>query len=82
MFSYTAFLILADNIKTLTFFYYLIKHAKTLKDLEAQAKAILVSRFAELNDQALRNYNTAAKQAPLLTTSALRAHKALTPKID
>jgi hypothetical protein len=53
-----------------------------LKDSEAQARAALVSRFTESSDQALRNYNTAAKQAPLLAISALKAHKALTFKVN
>jgi hypothetical protein len=59
-----------------------IRHAKTLKNSGAQAKAVLVSRFAKLSNQALRNYSAAAKQAPLLATFALRAHKALTLKVD
>jgi hypothetical protein len=82
IFSYTALLTLANSIKTLTFSYYFIRHAKILKDLEAQAKAILVLRFAKSSNQALRNYNTAAKQAPFFVTFALRAHKALTFKVD
>jgi hypothetical protein len=53
-----------------------------LKDSEAQAKAVLVLRFAKSNDQALRNYSTAAKQALFFVTFVLRAHKAFTPKVD
>jgi hypothetical protein len=30
----------------------------------------------------LRNYSTAAKQAPFLVTSALKAHKAFTFKVN
>jgi hypothetical protein len=30
----------------------------------------------------LRNYSAAAKQAPFLATLALRAHKALIPKVN
>jgi hypothetical protein len=82
IFSHTALFTLAGNTKTLTSFYYLIRHAKTLKDSGAQARAVSVSRFAKSSDQALRNYSAAAKQAPPLATSALRAHKALTPKVD
>jgi hypothetical protein len=53
-----------------------------LKNLGARAKAASVSRFAKSNDQALCNYSAAAKQAPFFAISALRAHKALIPKID
>jgi hypothetical protein len=81
-FSYTALSTLAGNTKTLTFSYHLTGHAKTLKNSEARARATSVSRFAKSSDQALRNYSAAAKQAPLLATSALRAHKALTPKVN
>jgi hypothetical protein len=82
IFSHKALFTLASNIKTLTFFHYLTRHAKTLKDLEARARAVLVLRFAKSSDQAPRNYSTAAKRASLLITSALRAHKALTLKVD
>jgi hypothetical protein len=50
MFSHTAFLILANNIKTLIFFHYPTEHIKTLKDSETQAKAVSVLCFAELSD--------------------------------
>jgi hypothetical protein len=53
-----------------------------LKDSEAQARAVLVLCFAKSSDQALRNYNTAIKQAPFLATSALKAHKAFTSKVN
>jgi hypothetical protein len=53
-----------------------------LKNLRAQAKAVLVLCFAKSSDQALRNYSAAAKQAPFFATSALRAHKAFTPKVN
>jgi hypothetical protein len=82
IFSYTALLILASSTKTLTFSYYLTRHTKTLKNLEAQAKAVLVLCFVKSSDQALRNYSAAVKQAPFFATSALRAHKALTLKIN
>jgi hypothetical protein len=81
-FSYTALLTLTGSTKTLTFSYHLTGHAETLKNSGARARAASVLRFAESSDQALRNYSAAAKQAPSLATSALRAHKALTPKID
>jgi hypothetical protein len=42
----------------------------------------LVSRFAKSSNQALRNYNTAVKQAPFLVISALKAHKASTLKVN
>jgi hypothetical protein len=48
-----------------------------LKNLRAQAKAVLVSRFTKLSD-----YNIAVKQAPFFITTALRAHKAFTLKIN
>jgi hypothetical protein len=82
IFSYTALFILASNTKTLTFSYYLTKHAETLKDLGTQARAVLVLCFAKSSDQALRNYSVAAKRAPFLVISALRAHKALTSKVN
>jgi hypothetical protein len=82
IFSYVALFALTSSTKTLITFYHLIRHAKTLKDLGAQAKAVLVLCFAESNDQALRNYSAAIKQAPFLATSALKAHKALTPKVN
>jgi hypothetical protein len=82
IFSHTALLILAGSIKTLTSSHYLTEHAETLKDLGARARAVSVSRFAELSDQAPRNYSAAAKQAPSLATPTLKAHKALTPKVD
>jgi hypothetical protein len=81
-FSHTALLILTDSTKTLTFSHHFTGHTKILKDLGARARAVSVSRFTELSDQAPRNYSTAAKQAPSLATPALRAHKALTPKVD
>jgi hypothetical protein len=86
IFSYTALFTLANstktNTKTLTFSYYLTRYAKTLKNLEAQAKAVSVSRLAESSDKALRNYSAAVKQAPLPAALALRAHKAFTFKVD
>jgi hypothetical protein len=53
-----------------------------LKNSGAQAKAVSVSRFAKSSDQALYNYNIAAKQAPSLATSTLKAHKAFTLKVN
>jgi hypothetical protein len=50
IFNHTALFILASSIKTLTFFYYFIRHAKTLKNLRAQAKAVSVSRFIKSSD--------------------------------
>jgi hypothetical protein len=82
IFNHKALFTLTNSIKTLTSSHYLTRHAKTLKDSEAQARAVLVSRFAESSNQALRNYSAAAKQAPFLATSALKAHKAFTPKVD
>jgi hypothetical protein len=38
--------------------------------------------LAESSDKALRNYNTAVKQAPSLAAFALRAHKAFTFKVN
>jgi hypothetical protein len=81
-FSHTALFTLTGSTKTLTSSHYFIRHAKTLKDSGARARAVLVSRFAESSDQAPCNYSTAAKRAPSLVTPALRAHKALTSKID
>jgi hypothetical protein len=85
-FSYTAFLTLTNSTKTnnkiFTFFYYLTKHAKTLKNSGAQARAVLASRLAELSNKALRNYNTAVKRAPFFAALALRAHKASTSKVN
>jgi hypothetical protein len=86
IFSYTALFILADstktNTRTLIFFYYLTRHAKTLKNLEAQAKAVLALCLAESSDKAPRNYSAAVKQAPFSAVFALRAHKAFTLKVD
>jgi hypothetical protein len=82
IFSYTALFTLASSTKTLTSFYYLTKHVKTLKNSEAKARAILVLCLAKSDDQALYNYNVVTKQAPSLVTLALRAHKAPTPKIN
>jgi hypothetical protein len=86
IFSHTALLILTDstktNTKTLTSSYYLTKHAKTLKNSEAQARAVLVLCLAKSSDKAPRNYSAAVKQAPLSTASALRAHKAFTLKVN
>jgi hypothetical protein len=66
-FSHTALFILTNNTKTntktLIFSYYLTKHAKTLKNLKTQAKAVSASRLAESSDKASRNYSAAVKQA-------------------
>jgi hypothetical protein len=53
-----------------------------LKNSEAQAKAVLALRLAELSNKASHNYNTAIKQAPPFAAFALRAHKVFTFKID
>jgi hypothetical protein len=53
-----------------------------LKNLGAQAKAILALCLAKSSDKALCNYNAAVKQVPFFAVSALRAHKAFTPKVD
>jgi hypothetical protein len=86
IFSYTVLFILVNstktNTKTLIFFYYLTKHTKTLKNSEAQAKAVLALCLAELSNKALCNYNTAVKQAPPSAILALKAHKAFTFKIN
>jgi hypothetical protein len=70
------------NIKTLTFSYYLTEHAKTLKNSEAQAKAVLALYLAESSDKALRNYSAAVKQTPFFTAFALKAHKAFILKVN
>jgi hypothetical protein len=86
IFSYTALLILTGstktNTRTLTSFYYLTGHAKTLKNSEAQARAVSASRLAESSNKALCNYSAAVKRAPSPAASALKAHKAFTPKVD
>jgi hypothetical protein len=85
-FSHTAFFTLAGstktNTRTLTSSYYLTGHAKTLKNSGARARAVSASRLAESSDKASRNYSAAVKQAPFPVASALRAHKAFTPKVD
>jgi hypothetical protein len=53
-----------------------------LKNLGAQAKAVLASRLAELSNKALRNYSAAVKQAPPSAALVLKAHKAFTSKVD
>jgi hypothetical protein len=86
IFNYTAFFILASNTKintrTFIFFYYLTRHAKTLKNSGAQARAASASRLAESSDKALCNYSAAVKQALSSAASALRAHKAFIFKVD
>jgi hypothetical protein len=86
IFSYTALFTLAGSIKTntRTFIssYYLTGHAETLKNLRAQARAVSASRLAESSNKAPRNYSAAVKRAPSSAASALRAHKAFTPKVD
>jgi hypothetical protein len=86
IFSYTALFTLVNSIKTntktLTFFYYFTRHAKTLKNSEAQARAVSASRLAESSNKALCNYSTAVKQASSSAASALKAHKAFTFKVN
>jgi hypothetical protein len=53
-----------------------------LKNLGAQAKAVLASHLTKSSDKALCNYNTAVKQAPFSAAFALKTHKAFTFKID
>jgi hypothetical protein len=53
-----------------------------LKNLKAQARAVLALRLAESSNKALCNYNAAVKQAPSFAASALRAHKAFIPKVN
>jgi hypothetical protein len=70
------------NTKTLTFFYYLTRHTKTLKNSEARAKAVSASRLAKSSDKTLCNYSAAVKRALPLAASALKAHKAFTSKVN
>jgi hypothetical protein len=53
-----------------------------LKNLGAQAKAVLALRLAESSDKALCNYSAAVKQASPSAASALKAHKAFIPKVN
>jgi hypothetical protein len=85
-FSHTALFTLAGstktNTRTLISSHYLTRHAETLKNSEARARAVSASRLAESSDKALRNYSAAVKRAPPSAASALRAHKASIPKVD
>jgi hypothetical protein len=86
IFSYIALFTLVSstkiNIRTFISSYYLTKHAKTLKNLGAQAKAVSALRLAKSNDKALCNYSAAVKRAPFPAAFALRAHKAFTFKVN
>jgi hypothetical protein len=86
IFSYTAFFTLASstktNTRTLTFSYYLTRHVKTLKNSEAQARAVSALRLTKSNDKALRNYSAAVKQAPFSAVLTLRVYKAFTFKVN
>jgi hypothetical protein len=53
-----------------------------LKNSRAQARTVSASRLAESSNKALCNYSAAVKQAPSSAASALRAHKAFTPKVN
>jgi hypothetical protein len=86
IFNHTALFTLANstktNTRTLISSYYFTRHAKTLKNSKAQARAVLALRLAELSDKALCNYSTAVKQASSSAAFALRAHKASTLKVN
>jgi hypothetical protein len=86
IFSHIVLFTLANNTKintkTLTFFYYFTRHAKTLKNSEAQARAVSALCLTESSDKALCNYSAAVKWAFSSAVSALKAHKAFIPKVD